>query len=846
VAHEGTQKGAGQGGGLGAEQTKREKGPEVRAAADNKPAPTEPAPTEQPIKGAKPWRHGNKYYSSRVIVSPKPREVSATAKSETKSQAKERTDYVAKLRAGSASADAEAVATCWYDTPGADTAGGVVLDHMNWCKVARVTYVSEVCDSSDPASCQPVGTVDFRARYIGSGNQGNASAAERKLNVTVVLDDPKPSGAPRMTDPMTVEGVCDTLTSTTPACAPSGTATKTLEAWMAPETGTAWLTFTSSEGALTGDKLGFYGFGTKFSGNKSSVTDSGTLFRCDSATYLDYHYGCIFKDVNDVFTLTVDSEVKESADLIWTAQHRPSETFPISEASKSIPGSVASGHPLTRTTEANQQANRNESIRQCKIFFGQKYSRGGRDCDEYPYASTAEGSKTGGVGTAHYAAQPLDGPQNQKAGSRLNSFFNDQRILREEDAFYVKLVDAAGSDYAGPTKPSGVAMPVTYPQCQNSALPDVQSVQTQAPPVDRFLDYAKTTPDGWTGGDSTYSVKLPDGRIAYLFSDTFLGPLNADGTRPTNARMVNSSIVIDDNGTLSTITGGTKNNPDALMPSAIDNRWYWLGDGMIANVDGTNYLQVMFQEYRGTHDGSALPFAFARNVVATFSLDDLSTPIWIDPLPSNIGVAWGSALLPASRSGDGYTYIYGVSNDQTNKKMHIARVKGSDLTKVGDWQFLRTGVTGDNWMRAESEGNTILPGVANEYSVTPWNGQFVVISQDSTEAFSNKIRIWSGCDPYGPFGFWVDHDEVYRMPETGLWGSYGDPNIFAYNPHAHPVLQSGGRWTLSYNVNSFDNSVSPTGTHYRDPSVYKPRFISFLLVPSTTVTRSSKQFQLIE
>jgi hypothetical protein len=51
---------------------------------------------------------------------------------------------------------------------------------------------------------------------------------------------------------------------------------------------------------------------------------------------------------------------------------------------------------------------------------------------------------------------------------------------------------------------------------------------------------------------------------------------------------------------------------------------------------------------------------------------------------------------------------------------------------------------------------------------------------------------------------------------------------------------------LSYNVNSFDNSVSPTGTHYRDPSVYKPRFISFLLVPSTTVTRSSKQFQLIE
>ncbi|MFE9764245.1 hypothetical protein ACFYPC_06880 [Streptomyces sp. NPDC005808] len=178
--------------------------------------------------------------------------------------------------------------------------------------------------------------------------------------------------------------------------------------------------------------------------------------------------------------------------------------------------------------------------------------------------------------------------------------------------------------------------------------------------------------------------------------------------------------------------------------------------------------------------------------------------------------------------------------------MHIARVKGSDLDKVDDWQFLRTDVTGDNWMRAENQGDTIVPGVSNEYSVAPWNNQFVTISADSTQAFSNKVRIWSGCSAYGPFGYWVDHDEVCRMPETGPWGSYGDPNIFAFNPHAHPVLQSCDHWTLPYNVNSFANSVSPTGTHHRDPSVYKPRFISFQLIPSATVTRSSEQFQLIE
>ena len=37
---------------------------------------------------------------------------------------------------------------------------------------------------------------------------------------------------------------------------------------------------------------------------------------------------------------------------------------------------------------------------------------------------------------------------------------------------------------------------------------------------------------GWTGGDSTYSTQLPDGRVAWLFGDTFLGTVADDGTPP--------------------------------------------------------------------------------------------------------------------------------------------------------------------------------------------------------------------------------------------------------------------------------------------------------------------------
>src|SRR5215831_8104643 len=38
--------------------------------------------------------------------------------------------------------------------------------------------------------------------------------------------------------------------------------------------------------------------------------------------------------------------------------------------------------------------------------------------------------------------------------------------------------------------------------------------------------------DDWTGSDGTLSVLLPDGRVLWDFSDTFLGLVNSDGSRP--------------------------------------------------------------------------------------------------------------------------------------------------------------------------------------------------------------------------------------------------------------------------------------------------------------------------
>ncbi|MFF0449007.1 hypothetical protein ACFYT4_21800 [Streptomyces sp. NPDC004609] len=750
---------------------------------------------------------------------------------ESPQEAKRRGDLAAKLPSRDRITASANMSECW-DAVAPSTGGVITLNHFTWCSVGLFSVEDVRCNPG----CQTVGTITFRASMQGMGHQGPIAASDRKTRVWLLLDEPVLSTPPpRLDRQLKFSGSCSTTTPGANCLIGDDGDTARLDQWMT--LGSTFFDFTVPEGSVSGtDRIAYADFtihaevlGNPF--NKDSMLfgpESG--FRCDSSPKVNY-YGCVYPEVVSQFRLKATPDVIEEAKHVWKAQHRPDLTLPLSSVKKSIPGSIASGKPLERmVSTTDKKANNDKSARYCRQYWGRGYSQGNTmQCDEYPFQSTYQGSSMGGAETSHFSVQVISADQNRKAGEHLDKFYNQERIL-DQDEFYVVVLTADGRPFGqGDAVPVGPVAPIEYPQCRDNRTPEVRDVTPRAAPEQTFLDYARTTPDGWTGGDSTYSVTLPDGRRLWVFSDTFLGPLNANGTRPTSARLVNSTFVVQNGSQLTTITGGTAENPEAIMPPAAPGYWYWAGDAMIATIGGTKYLQVIYQEYHKFGAG-AWDWRFNRNVVATFSLDNLKEPERVDQLPSAAKVAWGSALLDPSQSKDGYTYIYGVSDAPVNKKMRVARVKGADLSKADEWQFFD--MQEGSWMRGERDGANSLTGIANEYSVTPWNGGFVLVSQDSTEAFSGKIRIWHSCSPYGPFASAVDRDLVYRMPEPGAWGSYGDADIFSYNAHVHASLQQGDRWTLSYNVNSMDNRVVPEAAHYRDPGIYKPRFVSFRLVPN--------------
>jgi hypothetical protein len=362
--------------------------------------------------------------------------------------------------------------------------------------------------------------------------------------------------------------------------------------------------------------------------------------------------------------------------------------------------------------------------------------------------------------------------------------------------FSVSPAGAAGS--AGSSAgPAGCSLPGK----EWTATHSIDTARTE-----RFAEYGNSGV-GWTGADSTYSVPLTRNRTVWLFSDTFWGPVNDDGSRPTDVPFLNNSFVVERGDQLATVAGGTPEAPDSLLPPSEPNTWHWLGAGTKTKKS----LDVMFLQY-GKTGPSPWDFAWQKNKLGRFDPETLKLREVL-PMPSAAGVQWASWIERVGR----YTYVYGVEDLGASKYMHLARVHGDDVT-ARPWSYW----TGSGWSTQETDSSRIMAGVANEYSVTRYRDGYLLITHDTNELFSRNILAYVSCAPTGPFTLAT---KVYETPETGASGSYENPNIITYNSHEHPDLRRGGRLLVTYNVNSLD----PNADLYRDVTIYRPRFVEIVL-----------------
>ena len=121
---------------------------------------------------------------------------------------------------------------------------------------------------------------------------------------------------------------------------------------------------------------------------------------------------------------------------------------------------------------------------------------------------------------------------------------------------------------------------------------------------------------GWIGGDSTYSTRLPDGREAFVFSDTVIGTAQPDGT-PSITGMAHSSELVGVLPNLVPDYGGTYSAPLSSDPRCVQQRGN-LGD--LRNVHAGREPDDLRQRVHGSawHLVPVLygPFRYRRAVRA--------------------------------------------------------------------------------------------------------------------------------------------------------------------------------------------------------------------------------------
>ncbi|HWC80383.1 MAG TPA: hypothetical protein VG756_10510 [Pseudonocardiaceae bacterium] len=290
---------------------------------------------------------------------------------------------------------------------------------------------------------------------------------------------------------------------------------------------------------------------------------------------------------------------------------------------------------------------------------------------------------------------------------------------------------------------------------------------------------------GWAGADGTYSTPLPGGLDAWLYNDTFLGPVNADESLPRTSTFIHNSLVLStpQGQPLVTVTGGTTSQPQSLVgstpnpptPGGTDANWYWNTDGIV----DAGKLYIFETEIAPTDTPPPFDFGQIDMKIAELSLPDLRVQRVV-PTYGGATMSWGVQLL---REGP-WIYIYGVESGYLDKYLHVARAHVGQLD--GAWQFY----TGSGWSNDPADSARVADNVGASFSVTKVDGRYVLATTDST--LDPQIYLETATSPVGPF---TDRTMIYNPPGAG-----GD--IYAYNVAAHPEISGPNRLVLSYNTNA--------------------------------------------
>jgi hypothetical protein len=240
--------------------------------------------------------------------------------------------------------------------------------------------------------------------------------------------------------------------------------------------------------------------------------------------------------------------------------------------------------------------------------------------------------------------------------------------------------------------------------------------------------------DVWSGGDIGASVDLGDGRVLWLFGDTFVDGLGPGG-QP--GRMLRNSLVVQQAGCFSLVASGPPGDRHEPLPAITPGEWLWPSGGV---VDPAGVVKVT--ALRMVHAPGEPGWDWRINgvdVVALRTSDFGLVSARHADVSQDGEVKWGGGTFTAGP----YVYIYGWRKDH----QIVARTTFAAMD-AAPWEFLTAGGWSTDRERAVQPGIEQAP--AAEFWVIPHDGGYLA-SAKTVEMSSDDVSTWWGPTPVGPF-----------------------------------------------------------------------------------------------
>jgi hypothetical protein len=332
---------------------------------------------------------------------------------------------------------------------------------------------------------------------------------------------------------------------------------------------------------------------------------------------------------------------------------------------------------------------------------------------------------------------------------------------------------------------------------------DISKYAVEIDSTTAFNDYFKKD-SVWRGADGASSIDLGNGKVLWLFGDTFIS--DSAGSRK-KSELIRNSVAIQtgydlQTASLSYFWNQSKNKPRSFFHRE-DKYWYWPGHAVMIK----ERLLIFLMKEHEVKEGLGFESIGWDAVLISNPQDD---PRKWKMKYINGGETYGTVAGSAAvLSDEKYIYAYGAVEPGTHE-VYLLRWKTNEaysgnLTMPYWWLNGKWGKR-----KNKDESPQLLFTGATEYSVHYDSSINKYIQFQSFGFGEAAVGVRLADSLTGP---WTDSLMIYAPAYTGI------KRPFMYSVKAHPELTGNGVY-LTYNINSFDFDELLV-----NQDIYFPKFI---------------------